>query len=276
MSHFVGLVIVTPGYDGSLEESLEKYNEAKEVEPYVNGKVTWTDKLAVIEHYSMTVKEKEEFYEGIINYLKEIKGKDFYTFEKFLAESPKWLLKESEEEQKKRWLRYTLFNKEKYAAETEDYILNKTDIFSRFEEVYSKYGDKWNGNNYKPNSEGVWEEWTTYNPDSKWDWYVYDNYSRWDGYLLTKTGEYTNRCLLSDIDLSVPNNKDDKFNHWHLSDDYLPFCVVIDGEWKEKAKMGYWAVTWDEKPQDEWENEVKELLSSLPADSEVTAVDFHI
>ena len=40
-----------------------------------------------------------------------------------------------------------------------------------FAQYYAKYGDDWNSNNWRIDSEGVWQEYSTYNPESKWDWY---------------------------------------------------------------------------------------------------------
>jgi hypothetical protein len=49
---------------------------------------------------------------------------------------------------------------------------------------------------------------------------------------------------------------------------------VVDGEWIERAKMGWWGMTTDEK--DNWDETFHDILSKLPEDSEVTLVDFHI
>jgi len=51
------------------------------------------------------------------------------------------------------------------------------------EELYEKYGNDWNSNQWRLNN-GVWEETSTYNPKSKWDWYSIGG--RWIGMLLTK------------------------------------------------------------------------------------------
>ena len=50
--------------------------------------------------------------------------------------------------------------------------------------------------------------------------------------------------------------------------------IFVDGEWIERAKMGWWGMTTDEK--DDWDETFHDILSKLPEDSEVTLVDFHI
>ena len=48
MSHFAGLVILTPSYGGDLDESLKKYDENIEVDEYSKGEVSLFDKLSFI------------------------------------------------------------------------------------------------------------------------------------------------------------------------------------------------------------------------------------
>lgn len=111
---------------------------------------------------------------------------------------------------------------------------------------------------------------STYNSDSKWDWYVIGG--RWDGYLplIDPDSEgnkvFTNKAVVSDIDWD-----------YMLKNDHIPFCYVTeDGKWCEFAKMGYWAITTDEKDPNDWNNEFKTYIKSLDKDCLVTAVDFHI
>jgi hypothetical protein len=54
-----------------------------------------------------------------------------------------------------------------------------------FEELYEEFGYSWNGNTWELNSEtGEYEDYTTYNEDSKWDWYCIGG--RWAGFLRLK------------------------------------------------------------------------------------------
>ena len=56
-----------------------------------------------------------------------------------------------------------------------------------FEELYVIFGEDWNGKNWVRNEvTGEWEEYSTYNPKSKWDWYQLGG--RWNGFLKLKDG----------------------------------------------------------------------------------------
>lgn len=56
---------------------------------------------------------------------------------------------------------------------------NRTDVvYNTFEECYREKGVEWNGNAWRL-EDGVWKEYSTYNPDSKWDWYQLGG--RWTG-----------------------------------------------------------------------------------------------
>ena len=65
-----------------------------------------------------------------------------------------------------------------------DVDVNKT---LTFPQLYAKYGNDWNSNTWKINSDGLWASFTTYNPDSKWDWYTLGG--RWTGFFKPKTGD---------------------------------------------------------------------------------------
>lgn len=59
--------------------------------------------------------------------------------------------------------------------------------FRSFEGCYKRYGEDWNGNRWRKGGDGIWREFSTYNPDSKWDWYVLGG--RWSGvYIRLKEG----------------------------------------------------------------------------------------
>ena len=274
MSHFIGLVITTPDYDGTLSDSLSKYDENREVDPYVTSEVTVVDMFDVVSCYSMTKDEANTLKQKVVEAIKSAKGDEFYTYEKYCEEFKGCFHDQSEDYIRDRWVNHILYDKELYYEDFNEYLATKTDIAVRFPDVYKQNGEDWNKNQYKLSNDGVWEEWSTYNPDSKWDWYVSNSNSRWDGFLLTKHGERVNSCRFSELDLDTPN--EENTYSVHLADDFLPFCIVVDGEWYEKAEMGWWGITIGDKPKEEWEAKVKELLSTLPPDSMVNAVDFHI
>ena len=51
-----------------------------------------------------------------------------------------------------------------------DFYKDKGHEYNTFESCYRVHGDDWNGNRWRL-EDGVWKEYSTYNPDSKWDWY---------------------------------------------------------------------------------------------------------
>jgi hypothetical protein len=55
-----------------------------------------------------------------------------------------------------------------------------------FDEVYVLYGEDWNGNKWRKDENGIWQEYSTYNPNYKWDWYQLGG--RWRGYFQLKPG----------------------------------------------------------------------------------------
>jgi hypothetical protein len=55
-----------------------------------------------------------------------------------------------------------------------------------FEEMYTKHGEDWNGSMWKKHEDGTWYNYSTYNPNSKWDWYALGG--RWTGFFKLKEG----------------------------------------------------------------------------------------
>jgi hypothetical protein len=55
-----------------------------------------------------------------------------------------------------------------------------------FEELYRKYGEEWNGNQWQKDENGIWHLYTTLNPKAKWDWWQIGG--RWTGLLELKDG----------------------------------------------------------------------------------------
>ena len=110
----------------------------------------------------------------------------------------------------------------------------------------------------------------TYNPNSKWDWYSVGG--RWSGFLplkkLDEEGKHllTNEAYFNEIDW-------DYFFEYQ----FTPFCFVTeDGDWNEKGEMGWWGITTNEQPADDWDTQFKEYLKTVDPDCLVTVVDFHI
>ena len=281
MSHFCGLVIMTPEYaeNNGFEDSLEKYNENIEYEPYVSGEVSDYEKVRFLECYNKdNVNEdaiKNEFadtHAGV---------ERFQSFEDF---KNKW-----GSDNRKRYV-YTLAydHKDEYCK---FFIEKFQELFADFDNQYEEHGEDWNGSRWKKNDDGVWEEWSTYNKNSKWDWYSLGG--RWSKCIKTKSGEFVDECFLDEIDWSPfktedyeeETKKDWSGNEYrklkdsvkyHYTENDVPFCLIIDGVWYERGKMGWWACVSDEKEKSDWNEEFMNLIKALPEKSIVANCDFHI
>ena len=281
MSHFCGLVIMTPEYaeNNGFEDSLEKYNENIEYEPYVSGEVSDYEKVIFLECYNKdNVNEdaiKNEFadtHAGV---------ERFQSFEDF---KNKW-----GSDNRKRYV-YTLAydHKDEYCK---FFIEKFQELFADFDNQYEEHGEDWNGSRWKKNDDGVWEEWSTYNKNSKWDWYSLGG--RWSKCIKTKSGEFVDECFLDEIDWSPfktedyeeETKKDLSGNEYrklkdsvkyHYTENDVPFCLIIDGVWYERGKMGWWACVSDEKEKSDWNEEFMNLIKALPEKSIVANYDFHI
>jgi hypothetical protein len=118
-----------------------------------------------------------------------------------------------------------------------------------FEEMYEIYGKSWNDNTWRK-LDNVLCSFTTYNPKSKWDWYQIGG--RWDKAIRN------NSCKVKT-----------------LPDDFVPFAFVDQyGEWHEKAEMWWWAITSNDKDEEDWKQEFHNALEKY--DGFVTLVDCHI
>lgn len=120
----------------------------------------------------------------------------------------------------------------------------------------------------------------------------------YEGILRKQTEEYTKYYNEALAFLSKKGDDDPESKHVEFRfgvdprnislEDYISNCVdpnnVIssfaimteDGKWYERGSMGWWGMVTDEKDSKEWENHLKELLSSIPDDRWITMVDCHI
>lgn len=53
------------------------------------------------------------------------------------------------------------------------------------ESMYKEKGEFFNNGKWRKNSNGIWEKWSTSNPNGKWDWYVLGG--RWTGFFKAKS-----------------------------------------------------------------------------------------
>lgn len=150
-----------------------------------------------------------------------------------------------------------------------------------FDECYAQYGEDWNGNRYRKNEDGVWCEYSTYNPKSKWDWYQLGG--RWSGrrFILkpgaksgivgkpswtNPTGAGYDAALKGDIDFETTDKEM-----------LAPYAVIKDGEWYARGEMGWWGVTTETYFTDEeWTNKVWEMVMALPDNTLISFYDCHI
>ena len=282
MSHFCGLVIMTPEYaeNNCFEDSLEMYSENMEYEPYVSGEVSDYEKVNFLEYYNKDKIDeyalKNEFADTYTN----VDG--FQSFEDFKNKC-------DYEENRKRYIRAFVYeHKDEYCK---FFIKKFPELFADFDKQYEEHGEGWNDYQWKKNGNGVWEEWSTYNKNSKWDWYALGG--RWVKSIKTKSGEFVDECFLDEIDWSPfkpedyeeETKKDWSGNEYrklkdsvkyHYTENDVTFCVIIDGVWYERGKMGWWACVSDEKENNDWNEEFMNLIKALPEKSIVANYDFHI
>lgn len=286
MSHFCGLVFLTPDYaeHHDLDESLEKYDENRKVPEYADHVVTEYEKATFLSYYCPIVKKEKKH---------EVNDTDTITLiedtkvnrDNDMIEFMEWCKKERENGNKQYELKD--YYKKKYSrqqlseldyaymlihdhrAEFGKFWFDKyPELVKDFDKVYKECGDGWNGNSWRINPEnGLWTMYSEYNPDSKFDYYC--DGGRWSGMIKTKDGSKVDEAYLDEIDWYA---EADAYN----LDTCTPFCIVIDGVWYEKGEMGWWAMTSNEKTEVDWKTEVKSLIESLPEDTIVYNMDFHI
>ena len=281
MSHFCGLVIMTPEYaeNNTFEDSLEKYNENIEYEPYVSGEVSDYEKVRFLEYYNKDKVNEDAIKNEFVDTYDGVEG--FQSFEDFKNEGGS--------DDRNRYIHTLAYDhKDEYCK---FFIEKFPELFAEFDNQYEEHGEDWNSSSWKKNGNGVLEEWSTYNPDSKWDWYSLGG--RWGKSIKTKSGEFVDKCFLDEIDWSPfkPEDYEEETKkdwsgkeyhplkdsvQYHYTENDVPFCVIIDGVWYERGKMGWWTFVSDEKEKGDWNEEFMTLVKTLPEKSLVANYDFHI
>lgn len=103
---------------------------------------------------------------------------------------------------------------------------------------------------------GTGKDRSTYNPDSKWDWYVEG------GRFLDSIPEGGSpvRAILA---AWTPQS--------------APFAILTpDGAWHQRAEMGWFGMTRDEAPLNEWRAKAKAILADYADGHIVVGLDCHI
>lgn len=57
---------------------------------------------------------------------------------------------------------------------------------------------------------------------------------------------------------------------------FVPFSMLMDGEWHERGEMGWFGMSHNEMDTDDWDRKVARLFASLHDDVFLVAVDLHI
>jgi hypothetical protein len=246
MSHFCVLVI-----GEEPEEQLAKYDENLELEMHL-------------------VATKEECIRRKRQWIEDYKNG--WVYQSFLKDPEKYKEMHDDSPEHIKYIEETFPKMLEWTDEQcyEDYI--------REYRNYIKNGDDWceiheDGSLWKNTNDG----------NDKWDWYCMG-------------GRYRGRLKLRKPDPDAPlytgwqygEDKDyeklkaegycDQAYAKDVSnlDEFIPFAIVKDGEWYERGEMGWWCCVSNEKAEEDWDAEVKELLKELPGDTLLTVVDCHI
>ena len=208
--------------------------------------------------------------------------------------------------------------KRSYGCKTKEEEIENSKL--TFKELYEKFGSDWNDNIWRDDGDGNLSEnlaeYSTYNPDSKWDWFSVGG--RWDGLLKLKNGDEVNSAVIGDIDFSADEEeykeavrfwelyiegqepKDEKekkiIDHTFYRKEYYEemyrtkevyakslsefgtFAVLKDGEWFEKGDMGWFGCSSEtgEEARDWDKGFFDKFLKDLDDDVKLTVVDCHI
>ena len=142
--------------------------------------------------------------------------------------------------------------------------------YPTFDSCYEKHGKDWNDNAYRKGDDGVWRQYSRFNPNSKWDWYQVGG--RWAGRIALKEGAE----LIRPVEFSwgwskeeqdkvlnaVPRRADIAYlKDIENLDELVAGAILIDGEWEDLTD-------WEYVP-------VKPYLEGLPGDTLITFVDYH-
>jgi len=142
------------------------------------------------------------------------------------------------------------------------------------EELYKLHGVDWNGNMWKKNSDGNWDEWSTYNPNSKWDWYQLGG--RWSGRIQLKEGATSGTVGAAGVFGNEIGIDQALLGEIANINELTTFAVLKDGEWFEQGQMGWFGMSSNDKNEEDWEAEVRSLLEGLPDDTLISMYDCHI
>jgi len=136
-----------------------------------------------------------------------------------------------------------------------DYYVKKRIVPEKmtFEKLYEQEGKSWNNNCWKKEN-GEWHEFSTYNPDSKWDWYLLGG--RWSGMIKLKEGKTG--------DVGAPG----------VGNNEVGIDSAIKGH--ERGQMMFFGMVKDEKKDEIWMETEQKIIDSIPDTERISIYDLHI
>ena len=126
------------------------------------------------------------------------------------------------------------------------YKREKGETFNSFDECYTKYGEDWNSNRYRKDTDGKWKDYSTYNPNSKWDWWQVGG--RFSGEFITHIKKNED---ISNENFGEPSWCTDKVGIDSIEKKYIDFEAIrkeyidfeaIRKEEEDKARERYRAI----------------------------------
>lgn len=69
---------------------------------------------------------------------------------------------------------------------------------------------------------------------------------------------------------------EEEYVKYHTRDLFSVFAVVKDGKWYDSGTMGWFGMSSNNKPEEEWSKEVKDLMKDLSDDTLISFYDCHI
>lgn len=291
MSHFVVMVI---GEDP--ESQLAPYDENFEVEEYVIGDVSTEDKQMMLDHYNGCGHHFTSFEECYARFGNEWNG------ERFRKDANDQWKEYSTYNPKSRWDWYVLggrwsgkFIRLKDGAQScvygepgagnnpvgvdaaikgdidFDAIRNEAEMQARehYREIVKKLGGT------IPKIELTWDEilyGSDYNDltiEQKRDMYhSQESIKAWEaaGFGIPYYGP----------DLENYQCTEDEFVTRSGYDAFVPYAFVKDSQWYGLGDMGWWAISTNECPKEEWQKKVWDMINALPDNTLISFYDCHI
>lgn len=145
--------------------------------------------------------------------------------------------------------------------------------YRSFGSLYKAHGQDWNGGCWRKDADGVWREYSTDNPNMKWDWYEVGG--RFAGQLVLKEGvkriappsfswgwDTESRQKVTN---ATPQRADiARLEDIANLDELTAISLLMNGIWAELDEKDFFGAP------------VKPYLEGLPGDTLVTIVDYHM